>query len=243
MRKRGKFEAPAPKKGSPLLQSYLVSLLCLVMCAVMFLGTTMAWFTSDVTSSGNQIHIGTLKADLYHEGVKINDNPEHQIFDSTIKWGPGDSVEETLTIKNEGDLPFRYALSFCVTPTVTETENALTAEQIQQIASCFEVSYSTVVDQEEVWQIVTNSDGTNATLAQILAGGIPVFQGEMAPEETEKVHKIRLSFKETDVTAIMDKTLRIDVQLVASQLVQESEQEEQVQQEPMLPEDNQEESD
>ena len=74
MRKRGKFEkvsapAPAPSryeklKKKTLLQSYLISLASLILCGTMLMGTTVAWFTTEVTSRENQIHAGTLEVDV-----------------------------------------------------------------------------------------------------------------------------------------------------------------------------------
>lgn len=227
--KRGKFERVEvklqKKANSGLLQTYIISILSLVLCCAMFLSTTFAWFSSDVTSSGNQIYIGTLEAGLYHGDVKINDHPDHAVFDNTIKWGPGISTEETLTITNEGDLAFHYYLQFLLTANTVGTETELTAEEVTKIARCFEVSYldtSAVVNGEKIWSKVTNSDGEVVTLAEILEEHIPIFKGEMpAGNGTEKNYKVKLTFKESSTDeSIMGKMLRIDVCLVASQAIQ-----------------------
>lgn len=227
--KRGKYERveakPQKKAVSGLLQTYIISILSLVLCCAMFLSTTFAWFTSDVTSAGNQIYIGKLEAGLYHEGMKINDHSDHAVFDNNIKWTPGGTTEETLTIRNEGDLAFNYYLQFLVTANTVGTETELTAEEVTKIAQCFEVSYldtSAVVNGEEVWSKVTNSEGETVTLAEILEEHIPVFKGEMpAGNGTAKNYKVKLTFKEASTDeSIMGKMLRIDVCLVASQVIQ-----------------------
>ena len=72
MKKNCKFEKQpvgaqekAPKAKSALLQTYLTSLLCMVLCVTMFFGTTYAWFTSTVTNKQNEIYIGTLDMGFY----------------------------------------------------------------------------------------------------------------------------------------------------------------------------------
>jgi predicted ribosomally synthesized peptide with SipW-like signal peptide len=46
-------------------RALLTSVLSLVLCFAMLLGTTFAWFTDTVTSSGNVIQVGDLDVELY----------------------------------------------------------------------------------------------------------------------------------------------------------------------------------
>ena len=117
---------------SPLLQTYFTSLLSLVLCVTMFLGTSYAWFTSEVNNSGNEIYVGTLKVGLFKEVpygsetptlVDLADNAtvtdpatgaesSPKLFDSGIRWEPGYTALETIQIVNQGDLAFKYVLNF-----------------------------------------------------------------------------------------------------------------------------------
>ena len=45
-------------------RSLVMSALALFICVSMLIGSTYAWFTDTVTSSGNKIQSGTLKIDL-----------------------------------------------------------------------------------------------------------------------------------------------------------------------------------
>ncbi len=89
------------------------SLLSLLLCCAMLVGTTFAWFTDSVKSGDNKIIAGSLKADLIHvvdgEDISLKDNPEHLIFDYD-KWEPGYTVMETLKVANKGDLAFKFRL-------------------------------------------------------------------------------------------------------------------------------------
>ena len=52
-------------------KAFLASLLATLLCVTMLIGTTFAWFTDSVTSSGNIIKSGTLKVglDYYDDGA------------------------------------------------------------------------------------------------------------------------------------------------------------------------------
>lgn len=130
MKKMGKYEkAPeqAPqqpkKKTSPLLQTYLMSLLSLLLCCVMTLGTTAAWFTADVTSTGNEIYIGRLKVDLMQGEGSVVDQP---VFSGSTVWSPGSIETRTLQIVNKGELAFQYELSLSKLNWTDEHNIALT---------------------------------------------------------------------------------------------------------------------
>ena len=87
-------------RKNAILQTYITSLLCLVLCVTMFFGTSMAWFSDTAESTLNQMYVGTLAIDLNHasfkngslgqyalvEKVADEDNP---IIDANIKWEPG----------------------------------------------------------------------------------------------------------------------------------------------------------
>lgn len=129
MKKYGKYEkrpeaAPVkqPKVKNMLLQTYFTSLLCLVLCVTMFMGTSYAWFTSEVNNTGNEIYIGTLdveleklsKADSSWLSLSelTGENNTNKLFDSNIRWEPGYTALETIRVVNEGDLAFKYVLNF-----------------------------------------------------------------------------------------------------------------------------------
>ena len=128
MKKYGKYEkrpneaaAKQPKEKSPLLQTYFTSLMCLVLCVTMFFGTTFAWFTSEVNNAQNEIYIGILDVELEKQVPDGNyvslskadaDGNMATLFDGNTRWEPGYTALETIRVVNEGDLAFRYVLSF-----------------------------------------------------------------------------------------------------------------------------------
>lgn len=122
MKRIGKYEKkPEPKAqkkktANPLLQTYLTSLLCMVLCVTMFLSTTMAWFTDEVGSHGNQIYVGNLSMQLtWNNGVNtVNlasaENANTPIFGDSVVWTPGHMEARELTLTNDGNMDFSYRL-------------------------------------------------------------------------------------------------------------------------------------
>jgi len=204
MKKYGKYEkrteaAPAkqPKVKSALLQTYLTSLLCMVLCVTMFLGTSYAWFTSEVENVGNEIYVGTLKAGLDKKddqaqdgwaslSDKINGVNVTNLFDKDIRWEPGYTSLETIRVTNQGDLAFKYVLFFTEGKLSVATDEAADAGDIATAAGNFEVwvynhrrnggaptpaSYADITAKDSGWVPA-------GSLAQLLSGD-PVLENIM----------------------------------------------------------------
>ena len=106
-------------------RALVMSVLSLLVCASMLIGTTFAWFTDSVSSAKNVIAAGNLDVEMYHSNAAVKDEK----IDSTVTlfknlqgnpilWEPGVVAYENLRIVNEGDLALTYALSL-----TTENEN------------------------------------------------------------------------------------------------------------------------
>ena len=101
---------------NPTKKSFLTSVIALVLCLTMFLGTTFAWFTDVVTSNGNIIQTGSLKIDLElldKETGKWNSIKDSQspLFDYE-KWEPGYVDVKVLKVENEGNLSLKWKAMF-----------------------------------------------------------------------------------------------------------------------------------
>ena len=97
-------------------RALLLSLLSMLLCVTMLVGTTFAWFTDSVTSSGNVIASGTLELDLElldaekNEWSSIRDNPA-PIFNYG-NWEPGYTSVKLLKVDNEGTLALKWKAVF-----------------------------------------------------------------------------------------------------------------------------------
>lgn len=94
-------------------RALLSSVLALVLCMVMLIGTTFAWFTDSVTSSNNIIQSGTLDVALEYKEMdqaEYKDASKGAIFDYKL-WEPGYVDVKHVKISNNGTLALKYQLN------------------------------------------------------------------------------------------------------------------------------------
>ena len=94
------------------------SVVALILCFSMLVGTTFAWFTDEVKSGVNQIVAGNLDVELYHSNNYITDEKVDGLTDlftveegKTFLWEPGAVLWENFEVANEGTLALKYQLS------------------------------------------------------------------------------------------------------------------------------------
>lgn len=91
-------------KTKSIVGSIVAAVLSLALCVGMLVGTTFAWFSDSVSSTGNRIAAGTLS-------VELNDGSTEALFASDAEWQPGTSERKTVKIENTGSLALRYRIS------------------------------------------------------------------------------------------------------------------------------------
>ena len=93
------------------------SVIALLLCFTMLLGSTFAWFTDSVTSANNIIKSGNLDIEL--EYAKVSDGKitewdtvagKDNIFDKNALWEPGRVEVVYLKVSNLGTLALKYQL-------------------------------------------------------------------------------------------------------------------------------------
>lgn len=100
-------------------RAFLMSLVALVLCFTMLLGTTYAWFTDSVTSMNNIITSGNLDMELSYKPYGVETDwteveSDTQVFGKDAHYEPGYTEAVWLKIENVGSLAFRYNLSLNV---------------------------------------------------------------------------------------------------------------------------------
>ena len=104
-------------------RALVLSTMALFLCFAMLLGTTYAWFTDSVTSSGNIIKTGTLDVKLEYKtptDTDWKDASNGAIFQYS-NWEPGYTEIRNVKISNVGSLAFKFVLT--IVPNVkVETE-------------------------------------------------------------------------------------------------------------------------
>ncbi|MBE6680367.1 MAG: hypothetical protein E7598_07610 [Ruminococcaceae bacterium] len=108
-------------KARSTKKALLASLLSLVVCVSLLVGSTFAWFTDSVTSAQNVIQSGNLDVELYYtydaavagnvnsdEWVKVGSTTD--VFGYNL-WEPGFTKVAYFKVVNEGSLALKYKLS------------------------------------------------------------------------------------------------------------------------------------
>ena len=91
-------------------RALLTSLLTLVICFTMLLGTTFAWFTDSVSSGNNVIQTGNLDIEVQYtlDGENwANLDGATNLFQKGA-WEPGHTEVVALKIENKGSLALKY---------------------------------------------------------------------------------------------------------------------------------------
>jgi len=91
-----------------------MSIIALMLCMSMLVGTTFAWFTDEVISGRNVIAAGNLDVELYANGDPVNSGTV--LFDGVDPelWEPGAVAYENLQISNVGTLALKCYLELTV---------------------------------------------------------------------------------------------------------------------------------
>lgn len=235
-----------PHKKNVLLQTYFTSLLGLILCVSMFFGTSYAWFTSEVNNTANEIYVGTLKVGLYKGEACTPENSlatnSKKLFDSNIRWEPGYTALEVITVKNEGDLAFKYALSF--------TDGTLAAgsgASLDAVAKHFEVwvfnhrnpnhtyvkpaSYAGI-SEANGWKYIGNLvnilngevvlEGNMVTVRQAGQNADAINPGTTDGVGTLDTYTIALHMNEDAKSDVMGHKIMLNVKLVAYQKASEA---------------------
>ena len=97
------------KRKNTTRNALVTSILSLLLCVSMLVGTTFAWFTDEVVTGMNTIAAGNLDVELLADGNKVDSNTK--LFDDVTLWEPGAVVYENLQIVNAGTLALKYQMS------------------------------------------------------------------------------------------------------------------------------------
>ena len=103
-------------------RALLTSVMALVMCVVMLVGTTFAWFTDTASTGVNKIQAGNLDIELAYKNAymptevpaadggfaAVTENTK--VFNESALWEPGHVEYVVLKISNAGTLALKYKL-------------------------------------------------------------------------------------------------------------------------------------
>ena len=206
------------RKVKSTKRGLLISLLLLVLCLSMFVGTTFAWFTDSLTSSSNIIKSGTLDVTMKWADGKENPNNDTTKWEDAEKiaifnydlWEPGYTEVRHIKIANEGTLALKYKVLVVANGEVTD------------LADVIDVYYA-----DPAKQVSTRKDLANVpklgVLSDVLNNVETTATGELLAGETHTL-TIVLKMQETAGNEYQNKSIGTDfsVVLLATQASYES---------------------
>lgn len=186
-------------------RALLMSILSLLTCMTMLIGSTFAWFTDSVTSSNNIIKSGKLEVamewkDATATGKQLTykDASEGAIFNND-KWEPGYVEAKNVKISNVGTLALQYNL------TITASD------AVSALADVIDVYYA---EGEYTLADRTMTELTKVgTLSDVLAGMPTNMTGDLAAEAVDTV-TIALKMQETANNDYQDLAIGSDFSVV-----------------------------
>ena len=196
-------------------KALISSIVALVMCFSMLLGTTFAWFTDSVTSSGNIIQSGTLKVGMDWADGKVDpatadwaDASKTTIFEYA-KWEPGYVQVRHVKISNNGTLALKYQVKIIADGEVSKLADVI---DVYYVDPAVAVTDRTALTDE-------NKLGT---LTEVLAGFDASASGMLPAGEN---HTVTIALKMQELAGNEYQNLSVggsfSVQLLATQATYE----------------------
>ena len=106
-------------------RALLTSVMALVMCVVMLVGTTFAWFTDTASTAVNKIQAGNLKMEVTYKNTVGGNfetvDKETPVFNNNALWEPGHVEYVVLKVRNAGSLALKYKLGINIANEVGST--------------------------------------------------------------------------------------------------------------------------
>ncbi len=185
-------------------KALLGSLLALVLCFSMLVGTTFAWFTDNETLTGNKIQAGTLDLVI----------GENKLFSSNALWEPGYSEPINISVSNAGSLTLKYKLVF---------EN-LTYGEIEVSDNTEFVNIpSNITEVLDVYLGETVEGGEYlGTLAELFATKYVFAEGVLEPKNANSIKTdLVVKMKEEAGNEYQGDWCKFDIYAVATQMTAE----------------------
>ena len=114
------------KRKNTTRNALVMSILSMLLCVSMLVGTTFAWFTDEVVTGMNTIAAGNLDVELLADGETVNAGTK--LFDDVALWEPGVVVYENLQVVNQGTLALKYQMTLNI-----GNENNLNGHKLSEV--------------------------------------------------------------------------------------------------------------
>ena len=181
-------------KGKITKRSLWMSVLSLLLCLAMLLGTTFAWFTDSVTSENNIIKSGNLDIELeYWNGEAWVDVAGQSEILTNELWEPGVTEVAYLRVANAGSLALKYQLGINI---VSEIEGVNVAGESFKLSDYIQFGVVEDVNGETDAYDDRNNAVADVTDSKKISAG---FTKEAAMESGEELYIALVLYMPTTV--------------------------------------------
>ena len=202
------------------------SLISLLLCCSMLIGTTFAWFTDGVTSGNNTIAAGTLDIELEYRDANGNwkdVSASTEVLDKEALWEPGYTEVAYLKVTNAGNLALKYALGVGV---ISETGSINVAGEDFYLSDHIRFG---VIESETETTYATREEARRALPTSSLIIDGPVSTKNVLNEKDDVRYVTLVVYMPEDVgnaanyaTGVTPPEINLGIELVATQAEYES---------------------
>ena len=155
-------------------RALLTSVMALVMCVVMLVGTTFAWFTDTASTAVNKIQAGNLDIELVNESDDELDSATalkwKTVDTGKVLWEPNCKYElEGFKIKNAGNLAVKYKVVLKATDITKTADGKSLLDVIDWTIKLDDGTEVATVDSDKVKNGLVN--GVEILVDKVLAPG------------------------------------------------------------------------
>lgn len=220
----------ANRRAAALRQALMLSISSMLVCAMMLVGMTYAWFTDSAVTAVNAIHTGTLNVDLMYSNTPIqqgNANAQRLYSNSKLfqktNWKPNMVEVVYLAVVNNGSLPVRYSLTLNNVTASTSSETTATTDPLQNFQYVIvKQSSSTEITETEAKGYFTQPSSNASTPCAISssAGGVSsetLSAGASSSAKPTEYYALILYYKSQAQSLTQDTNVRLGLRLLAIQ--------------------------
>ncbi len=200
-------------------RALLGSVIALILCLSMLVGTTFAWFTDSVVSGKNHIVAGNLDIELEYlvDGDWVAVDESTNIFGNSL-WEPGHTEVVALRVANVGSLALKYQMGINVIEEITSINVA--GEELK-LSDYIEFG---IVDGQYTDRTAARAAVTNAT--KISEGYTVDEELSLLPGESEEITLVvympeTVGNEANHLTGEVAPEIWLGINLMATQLMHE----------------------
>ena len=214
-------------------RALLTSIMALVMCVVMLVGTTFAWFTDTASTGVNKIQAGNLDVQLLMRdasGAYVNIGDSHDVIfgdenslvaqnnNQNTLWEPGKTQVAYLAVRNAGNLALKYNI-------ILNVEDGGLIGALDYVI----IPQGTKFGDDVCRENVASWDAVKADAAKLTAGTFTAAPNgcldEIAHDKTNtnetEYFALVVHMDEDAGNTYMNKSVSIDMKVVATQAAAE----------------------